>query len=919
VKVCNSQTQIAGSIIKFGGYKWRVLDVQNGKTLIIADDIIECRRFDSSSNNWNDCELNRYLNNEFINSFDSESRSKINGDVFLLCSYEANRYFKTDTDLIARFNGSPYWWWLQSSGFDDNDVVLVDNNGHISVSGDYVGYGNGGVRPAMWVNIDITPISAPSPKNVPKVFTDDDFKEYINNGHVEIPYGCKEIDESAFGNKYELTSVIIPNSVTSIGKRTFERCKNLTSITIPDSVICIGDHAFEWCERLTSITIPEGVTSIGDGAFIMCRSLTSVTIPESVTSIGKGVFGFCQKLTSVNVNPCNNAFSSIDGVLFDREKRIFKAFPAGKTETYTILGSVTFIENAFAGCNKITSITIPESVTSIGNRAFEGCINLTSITIPESVISIGDFAFSSCKNLTSIIIPNNVTNIGYGAFGGCGNLTSITIPDSVINIGEYAFEACNNLTVYCSKNSYAYSHIPQLNNLKVSDFSFPKVFTSDDAKKYLINGKLEIPYGYTEISNINKGFAKNYPTSVTIPDSITNIGDFAFSGCGNLTSITIPDSVISIGAWAFSGCASLTSVKIPDSVTSIGDFAFNSCDNITEITIPNGAICIGEAVFSVCKKLTDIYVDIENKVYTSYNGVLFDKEMKVLKAYPSGRKDNYTIPDSVTRIDNQAFSGCTLTAVTIPNSVTSIGNSAFFSCTSLTSLTIPNNVSSIGEYAFAYCQNIVSITIPNSVTSIGKNAFNECINLTIYCSKNSYAYSHLYGLKVLDISDFAPAANDPKVFTNDDVEKYLENGHIQIPYGYTKINDDVFRFKRNELISVTIPNSVTSIGDRTFSDCKNLTSITIPDSVTSIGKGVFLMCSNLTSITIPNSVTSIGNGAFARCERLNSISIPESVTSISENAFLNCDNVTIYCSENSYAYKYCEKKGIRAKKTGGQL
>ena len=238
----------------------------------------------------------------------------------------------------------------------------------------------------------------------------------------ELEYTVRDIEESAFANCSSLTSVTIPNSVTSIKNKTFEGCGGLTSVTIPNSVTSIGEDAFYECSGLTSVTIPNSVTSIGYRTFC-CSGLTSVSIPNSVTSIGRGAFTGCSSLTSI-----------------------------------TIPNSVTSIGSfAFSGCSSLTSITIPNSVTSIEYATFYGCSSLTSITIPNSVTGIGSSAFSGCSSLTSITIPNSVTSIEYDTFYGCSSLTSITIPNSVTGIGEEAFAKCSNLeNLYCYAENISY-------------------------------------------------------------------------------------------------------------------------------------------------------------------------------------------------------------------------------------------------------------------------------------------------------------------------------------------------------------------------------------------------------------------------------------------------------------------------------
>jgi len=367
------------------------------------------------------------------------------------------------------------------------------------------------------------------------------FRYCISLTSVTIPDSVTSIGEEAFYGCWDLTRLIIPGSVTSIDKDAFCFCSSLTSVTIPDSVTSIGDSAFYGCESLTSVTIPDSVTSIGSCAFYGCASLTSVTIPDSVTSIGGSAFYGCTSLTSVTIP---DSVTSIGGSAFYNCKSL---------TSVTIPGSVTSIGwSAFYGCASLTSVTIPDSVTSIGDYAFYGCTSLTSVTIPDSVTSIGDYAFYGCTSLTSVAIPGSVTSIGWSAFYGCASLTSVTIPDSVTSIGNCAFASCTSLTgIWVAEGNSHYAN---------------------DASGVLFNKDK------TTLVQCPGAFA-----AYTIPNSVTSIGEYAFSHCTSLTSVTIPGSVTSIGDDAFSGCASLTSVTIPDSVTSIGNYAFSCCGSLTDV------------------------------------------------------------------------------------------------------------------------------------------------------------------------------------------------------------------------------------------------------------------------------------------------------------------------------------------------
>jgi len=315
---------------------------------------------------------------------------------------------------------------------------------------------------------------------------------------ISISDSVTSIGYAAFDECESLTSIAIPNSVTTIEDITFQNCKSLTSITIPNSVTSIRKRAFTGCESLTNITIPNSVISIGDYVFNDCYSLTSVSIPKSVTNIGNWAFLGCYSLEAINISDDNPNYTSKDGILYTRDMKTLLECPGAKTGV-TIPDSVKSIESgAFAECKNLTSITIPNSVTSIGVEtefggcgpfacagAFFMCESLTSVTIPNSVTSMGDFAFIDCSSLTNITIPNSVTSIGKGAFSGCSSLTSITIPNSVTSIdweafldcdsltsivipnsvtkiGERAFENCSNLTIYCELSSYAESYLKEL-------------------------------------------------------------------------------------------------------------------------------------------------------------------------------------------------------------------------------------------------------------------------------------------------------------------------------------------------------------------------------------------------------------------------------------------------------------------------
>ena len=366
---------------------------------------------------------------------------------------------------------------------------------------------------------------------------------------------------------------------------------------------------------------------------------------------------------------------------------------------------------------------------------------------------------------------------------------------------------------------------------KATDEELKEAFVDEWGVKYSKDGRklLKAPKKLDGIYSIRKGtkiiceeafrWSKTigclFLKSLVIPDSVTNIGDYAFWGCKSLKSLVIPDSVTSIGDYAFDDCTSLSSLVIPEGVTSIGHCAFRGCYSLKSLVIPASVGNIIGNPFSGWNgelKCLSPYFIYDNKV-------LFDKDKSKIIAFRDKNTTSYVIPDSVSCIEFGAFWKCySLRSLVIPDSVSSIGYWAFWNCRSLTDIVIPDGVNSIGDRVFSGCCSLKSLVIPDSVSSIGESAFEDCGSLS----------------------------------------------SLVIPEGVTSIGHCAFRGCYS-LSNIVIPNGVTSIGGCAFSRCKSLVEVVIPDSVTSIGYWAFDGCRSLTDIVIPDSVTSIGDGAFNSC------------------------------------------------------
>ena len=501
---------------------------------------------------------------------------------------------------------------------------------------------------------------------------------------ITIPSSVTSIGERAFYGCTGLTSVTIPSSVTSIGIYAFSGCTGLTSITIPSSVTSIGSYAFYGCTGLTSITIPSSVTSIGERAFYGCTGLTSISIPESVTSIGSYAFKGCTGLTSITIPSSvtsigSSAFNYCTGLKDVYALRTAPADYSCATDAFNDYSATLHVPK---GCKEAYASTAPWSkfasiVDDIDNSSDDAVVltadgedvwtdgvlrfsvsseengeavvsgvknkdNLGAVIIPEkvkiadkvySVTGIREMAFYGCSGLTSITIPNSVTSIGIGAFYGCTGLTSITIPNSVTSIGIGAFSGCSGLTsIEVEAGNTQYDSREACNAIIETE------------SNTLIAGCMNtiIPNSVTSIGGYAFSGCTGL-TSINIPNSVTSIGDYAFASCIGLTSVTIPESVTSIGNYAFAGCSSLTSIEIPNSVTSIGDYAFDGCTGLTSINIPNSVTSIGAAAFKGCEGLKYINAfRTDPEAYNCATDAFRDVPTSTCTLYvPSGSKEAY--------------------------------------------------------------------------------------------------------------------------------------------------------------------------------------------------------------------------------------------------------------------------------------
>jgi hypothetical protein len=668
------------------------------------------------------------------------------------------------------------------------------------------------------------------------------------------------IAPQAFYLRGDLTSITLPESITSIGADAFNGCVGLTSFIIPDGVVSIGITAFSQCRSLTAVTLPSAVTSIGSGAFTGCSGLQSIAISSSAANVAFGEFVFqgCTSLLTFSVGLGNAHYKSVDGLLLTSDGRSLLACPTGR--------------NGY--------LVVPAGVSTIGQDAFLGCRGLTAISLPSELTSIGSRAFSYCDGLTGITIPASVSSIGYGAFWGCSSLESFSVEAGnayFASIDGVLFTADGKLLLRCPAG-------------KTGDFT--------------------VPSGVVSIGESAFGYCDRL-TSIMLPAGLTSIGEWAFDYCTSLASITLPAGLTSIGGWAFDYCTSLASITLPVSLTSIGLGAFSGCTSLAWITVasanpffksidgvlydkqgsqlicypggkqgpfavPHGVTSIGDGAFSHCTSLTSI-----------------------------------TLPAGLTSIEDWAFNYCiSLTSITLPAGVTSIGIGAFRWCDSLTSITLPASVSALGDYAFNSCSKLTTLTFLGDAPQLaaGQTVFDVTGQATAYYLPGTRGWLSQFGgiptaRMASPVTDFTYAISSGQVA----ITRYNGSaGVVVIPetiegMPVTAIGNSAF-YECTGLTNITLPTTVTSIGSYAFHSCKSLTSLTLPAGLINIGDGAFSSCASLTSIAFPAGLTSIGEWAFSYCTRLTSVSLPTSLTSIGEFAFSICTSLASIAVADSNSY-----------------
>ena len=738
---------------------------------------------------------------------------------------------------------------------------------------------------------------------------------YFNYGGYETYFTeYNKIGKYAFCSCNNLKRLTLPKDITSIEQSAFFGCSGLTSITIPSSVTAIGKWSFYDCSSLTSIELPNSTTTIDESAFQNCTSLASVTLTSNLTSIESHAFIGCSQLKDVRYN-----------VLDDLATYIQTDHPE------IVIGNNCNCDFKYYQNNQeITSLKIPAGITSIGKNVFQKYNGIQSLTFSPALTSISDLQFScDFTNLKSVYVGWQ-DPIAAGTFFKGADMSNCTlyVPHGTTN--AYAnsdiwcgfgkiIEYNNQATITLEQpgtlpqkindsDKNLITHLKIKGNINGTDLRFIREMAGVSVTGEITDGELanldlseaKIVSGgdyYYQDSNDTKYYTKDDELGVcafskcwglkdiSLPGDLKSVGDFAFSDCSSLETINLPSGITTIGNYAFWYCENLTSLTLPSGLISIGDRAFENCYSLTSLEFPSSLTTLGELVFAGCSNLTSLTLhsnltDVKSNYLfggaSNYNN-LKDVRYIIDSDLETYLQSNHPIFYEINCGIKYYLNDQEITTLEIPSGITSIGDGVFLSNKSLTNLTLSSKVSSIGISAFSYCDNLKDVR------------YYIYDDLATYI-QNGHPDFYVGGIKYY--------WNDQEITT------------LEIPTSVTSIGNNAF-YGCSGLTTLNLPSNVTSIGDRAFGGCSNLTSVDLPSSITKMGDFVFFYCEKLSNVNLPSDITTISTGAFGGCSSLQNINLPSGVTTIGDNAFSDCSNLTnvtlpsALASIGDYAFRGC--------------
>ncbi|MBS1416541.1 MAG: leucine-rich repeat protein [Clostridia bacterium] len=796
---------------------------------------------------------------------------------------------------------------------------------------------------------------------------------FARTGSYTIPFGTQVISANVFRGYTKLDEIYIPASVYKIDVAAFQASTSTALKKV--EFLSAPEQPTDEIGLLEVAAAAAGELIITGDAFRGCTALTQVILPARLSSFDVFAFNGCTSLESIDVEDGCTSYASVDGMLSNAEKTKIICCPVGRKGDLRIPSGISTIgESAFENCKLITSISIPGYVTLIEKNAFKSCTGVTSVVFEgiadDLSLEIGEGAFYGCKASTTLAIseitlPANLKKLGKNAFGGISTLTRVVV--NSIGEVEFASGAFANTTssattyltdLYLCKDVFI-ADIGGVFGIKVANVTIASenpYYKAIDNVVYDVDVTRIIFYptgkegAYTTPETVTvigeKVFMqKTGLTEITIGKNVTEIGDYAFSGCKNLGKVTFEDgtAALTIGSEAFSSCSLLEDVSLPTRLTTIGSGAFKSCRALVEITVPEGVTEIGAEAFQWCSALTtislpstlekigyttekdilymylfrycnaleEINVAQDNEYFVSQNGILYGKtDGKITDLYPvpvnnSGIDGVVTVPDTLTKVWSGAFKDNVGLLKIDFGGVTGnveFGKEVFYNCKNLSEVVLPDGIAAIGHYMFYQCNSLTEITIPNTVQVMENQAFYYCNNLSIVTFapgndaneltlKGSYSAGYDYTIRypVFDHCDKLTSLSFPKRLKVLGDYALTATNISEVSFADDTILSEIGKYAlyMAEISSVVIPANVVQIGEFAFSRCASLSSVEFAEGsmLEIINTSVFSYTS-FTEIEIPASVTRIGNSAFGY-SKLETITFAENskLVSIGNGAF----------------------------------
>lgn len=708
------------------------------------------------------------------------------------------------------------------------------------------------------------------------------FKNCIALSEMTVPATSVSMGEQAFYNDSVLAVITMNDGLKTIGNEVFWNNSGIRTFTIPGTVTSIGSNSFYGCTNTSVLRFKDGEGTLTiDSYYTRSKKIDDMTSRGSYTNRCNDYFYDCPIKTlylgrDLKYDYADNAsvYDYVDGYWKEMSRASAPFVNSTTLQKVTIGSKVTFLYNhLFHNCDKVTTIDIPASIANIYGNAFDDCSSLTATTFHDATnnhtLTLGDYAFRNCATLPEVTFPRQLLSVGNYTYAQCPLLKTLTFPAMLESIGNYAFAECTGLTQLTFKDSgksvkLGYGarsnsgtsyldNIPLFGNTNLTYLYIGRNINYTAGEKYgyspFYNQSFLTDVRFSQSGTVS--YCKDYLLykvnnckTLTLPESLTSIGNWTFRGMAALESIVVPNAVTEMGTYAFANDTSLKSAKLSTSCPWLKEGLFSECNALQSITIPSAVTKMDGYMFTNCKALTSAtFEDGTDLIEMGYGaswknyGLFSDCPLKTLNLgrwlsyntevasrspfYSIDALKNLNIGKNVKVIDKYMFSYCEgLEEVNLPDNITSVNLWGFRGCSSLKSVRLSEKLSQVGDYGFAGCTSLDNVTFPASMTSVASNSFSDCTAL-----------------------------------------RKLDLGQNLLIIGLSAFEND------KALEGIEIPSTLYGLGVASFKNCTSLPYVEVK-SISSVGKEAFMGCTGLKWISLSDKTTSLGENSFAGCNNI---------------------------------------------------